>query len=384
MQADWSYPTKILFGIDRLNELTRCCDKLNFTNPLIVTDSGLVNTSMFKHLCAILTEHKLSYGVFSEVKSNPEDTQLQQGITVCEKNNHDGIIAIGGGSSIDMGKAIALMFKQDLKWQDLEDIGDNYRKADKSKILPVIAIPTTSGTGSEVGRASVIVDTTLHRKVIIFHPDILPKYVIADPVLTQSMPKTLTAYTGMDALSHNLEAYCAPNFHPFSEGIALEGTRLAYENLKKAYLEPQNLTARSNMLACSMLGATAFQKGLGAMHALSHALGAVYDSHHGLLNAILMPYVLKFNFNVVKHKLTRLAAFLQLPNSSAAALIEWVESLRQELHIPNTLAEIGIDNTKQAQILELALQDPSCASNPQPLNHANLKKIFEQALSGKV
>jgi len=324
----------------------------------------------------------ISTGLFFDIKPNPTGKNVEDGLKAYRKNGYDGVIAFGGGSALDAAKAIALVSGQKRPLWDFEDIGDNWSKADEKGIAPIIAVPTTAGTGSEVGRASVIVQEETHSKKIIFHPKMLPTVVISDPELTTGLPAGLTAATGMDALSHCLEAYCAPGYHPMADGIAVEGIRLIAKWLPIAVKDGQNLEARSHMLVAASMGATAFQKGLGAMHSLAHPLGAIYDAHHGLLNAILMPYVLEFNRSAIEAKLSLLAAYLSLPNPSFEAIIKLVLDLRKEFNIASNLSELGIDDSRADEIAQKAASDPTAPTNPIPMKEKDMKQVFMSALVG--
>jgi len=380
LAGNWNYPTQIRFGAGRISDLVDACKSLSMINPLFVTDKSLAKRPMIPDAMKICSSANLGVGLFSDIKPNPSGENVEQGVTAFKKGKHDGIIAMGGGSSLDAGKAIALMVGQNRSIWDFEDVGDNWARVDVTGIAPVIAIPTTAGTGSEVGRASVIHDVDAVLKKIIFHPTMMPEIVIADPELTIGLSPNMTAATGMDALSHNLEALCAPGFHPMADGIAMEAIRLIKENLPLAIEDGTNLDARSNMLVTSMMGATAFQKGLGGMHALAHPLGAVYDAHHGLLNAILMPYVLEHNRNVIEATLTRLANHLGLSSPSSQAVIDWVLQLRKEIDIPHQLSEIGIEKSSINEIATMAVQDPSNGGNPIPMDIAQYQSILEKAI----
>lgn len=387
--SDWNYPTAIKFGNGRIKELPTLCLELGMQSPLIITDPGLINFPFFKNIQHMLPEA----GVFYDIKANPNGKNISDGIAAFKQGQHDGIIAIGGGSALDAGKAIALMAWQTKSIWQFEDCGDNWKQVDSAKILPCIAIPTTAGTGSEVGRASVIVDDDSHSKKIIFHPLMLPKQVILDPELSQDLPAHLTAATGLDAFVHCFEAFCAPSYHPMAEGIALQGMKLIKQWLPEAYRNGKNLDARGHMLTASMMGATAFQKGLGACHALAHPLGALYDKHHGLLNAILLPYVVQANCEAIEDKLTILCQFLSIEKQPAescycTAFLRWLITLRSELGIPHTLAEIGIESndstSKKYAIAELALADPSASGNPIALTADQYQQILDNAIAGEL
>ena len=379
-QGNWNYPTTIRFGSGRLKELAAACHDLGISRPLIVTDPGLRPRAMISEALSICHENGLKADVFSDIKGNPTGQNVADGAACFRANGHDGVIAFGGGSALDAGKAIALIAGQSCQLFDLEDIGDNWRRADTAAIHPIIAVPTTAGTGSEVGRASVITDTDHQVKRIIFHPRLLPAIVIADPALTIGLPGALTAATGMDALSHNLEAFCAPGYHPMARGIAVEGIRLVKEWLPRAYADGTDMDARAEMLTASTMGATAFQRGLGAMHALAHPLGALYDAHHGMLNAVVMPYVLTANRPQIEGPLRYLAGCLALP--SATAVIDWVLEIRQTLAIPHQLADLGIDLVQADLIGEMAAVDPSAATNPIAFSAADYRQIFTRAVGG--
>jgi alcohol dehydrogenase class IV len=383
--ANWNYPTTIWFGADTIKKLHTACEQLGIKHPLLVTDKGLAGMDMFNAVLGDLQKHGLNPVVFHDIKANPTVGNVDAGSDICRQHGCDGVIAIGGGSALDAAKTIALVADQACSVLDLEDIGDNFKQADSDKILPCIAVPTTAGTGSEVGRASLIVDTETHSKKIIFHPEMTPDIVIADPALTCTLPPKLTAATGMDALAHNLEAFCAPGFHPMADGIALEGMRFVKEWLPVAYKNGSNLEARTHMLAASTMGATAFQKGLGAIHSLSHPVGAIYDAHHGLLNAIFMPYVLKLNRDTIDDKMERLANYLSLEGDTGFdAVYNWVLDLMQQLDLPTDLKSIGVDDKQADEVARQAMQDGSTASNPLALTHDLLKTTFLSALIGNL
>lgn len=384
LQGNWNYPTSMRFGVGRIKELSDTCTHLNVTRPLLVTDSGLVKMPFVNDIITTLNNSDLTTNVFSDVKPNPTGSNIDAGVAAFRQGVHDGVIALGGGSALDAGKAIALMAGQDRAIWDFEDVGDNWQRVNTAGIAPCIAIPTTAGTGSEVGRASVIVDEVQHSKKIIFHPEMLPKIVIADPQLTQALPPHITAATGLDAFVHNLEAYCAPGYHPMADGIALEGMRLIKQCLPTAFKQGDDLVARSHMLVASSMGATAFQKGLGAVHALAHPLGALFDAHHGLLNAILLPYVLIVNKPVIETRIRHVARCLELDDVSFDGFFEWLLAFRKELAIPDCLQEIGISDEKAKLIGELALQDPSAGGNPIALTAQQYADIFTCAVNGKL
>jgi alcohol dehydrogenase class IV len=384
IHANWNYPTVIRAGAGRIEELPDLCHELGIIRPLLVTDPGLAALPLLAGIITTLEAEQLSPKVFSDIQGNPRQAQIEAGVNFCRGGGFDGIIAIGGGSALDAGKAIGLMAGQTRPLWDFEDKDDNYRRVNVDAMLPVIAVPTTAGTGSEVGRAAVITDDDSKCKRLIFHPKMMPVRVILDPGLTTGLSAGLTAATGMDALSHNLEAFCAPGFHPIADGIAVEGIRLVYSHLVTAVKEPDNLEARLGMLTASTMGAMAFQKGLGAMHALAHPLGARYDAHHGTLNAILMPYVLRHNEVAIMDKLSYLARALDLTDHSADAFIDWILRLRSTLGIPHSLTALGIDETVLDTIGEEAWADPSAATNPTALTPAQYREITRRALLGLV
>ncbi len=384
LQGNWNYPTSIHFGIGRISELADCCKQLNISKPLLVTDNGLVKLQFVQEILNNLDEAKLGNAVFSDVKPNPTGSNIEAGVKKFQQGQHDGVIALGGGSALDAGKAIALMAGQQRPLWDFEDIGDNWLRVDSSAMATTIAIPTTAGTGSEVGRASVIVDESNHSKKIIFHPKMLPELVIADPGLTQALPPHITAATGLDAFVHSFEAYCAPGYHPMADGIALESMRLIKQWLPLAVADGNNLTARSHMLVASSMGATAFQKGLGAVHALAHPLGAIYDKHHGLLNAILLPYVILRNKEAITPQVEHIARCLQLQDISFNGFFNWILQFRKELNISKTLKEIGLNSNEKKRIGHLATLDAAAAGNPVKLTEQDYIEIFTNAVEGKL
>ena len=381
--TNWNYPTPIRFGIDRVKELSLFIDELKISNPLIVTDPQFREVDQFKGIIDSLNNSNKNYSIFSEIKGNPTGTNIRDGVDVFLKNKNDGVIAIGGGSSLDAGKAVAFMSKQKENIWYFEDIGDNWTKAIIDNLPKVIAIPTTAGTGSETGRASLIVDEETYTKKIIFHPTMLPDLVILDPSLTISLPKHLTAATGMDALAHCLEAYCSNNFHPMAHGIALEGIKIIKENLVTAYNDPGNIEARAKMLVSSMMGSTAFQKGLGAIHSLSHPINAVNDVHHGLSNAIFMPYVVKFNQSQIEERIFFLSKYIDLDNQSFDGFLQWILDLRKQLAIPHTLKDLNI-NFDFDKLSKMALVDPSTSTNPLDLNEDDMKALYISSYEGNL
>ena len=380
---NWNYPTSMWVGKDRINDIAEACKKLNISKPLLVTDKGLAQTDIVKNTLLILKDNGISAKLYSNVVGNPNGTNVEEGVDTYKKNNCDGVIAFGGGSGLDVGKAVAFMSGQMLPIWDFEDVGDNWTKANSDKIAPIIAVPTTAGTGSETGRASVILNEQTGVKNIIFHPKFLPSIVILDPVLTVGLPPKLTAATGMDALAHNLEAYCAPGYHPMADGIALEGMRLINKWLLEAVNNGSNLEARMNMITAASMGSTAFQKGLGAIHSLSHPVNAINNVHHGLSNAIFMPYVLTFNKNVIEKKIIKICDYLELKDRSFDGFINWVLVLRKRLNIPHKLSEVIKEKDLQLDRLsKMALDDPSTSGNPKKLTEADMKTMYQHSMSG--
>lgn len=382
IRANWNYPTAIKVGAGRIRELPDLCQSLGMKNALLITDPGLATLPIVHQALVSCQSAGLGCAVFSHIKGNPTEQNVINGVQAYRAGNFDGVIAFGGGSALDAAKAVALMVGQNRPLWDFEDVGDNYLRVNVAGMAPVVAVPTTAGTGSEVGRASVITDDQAHVKRIIFHPRMLPAAVILDPELTVGLPPRLTAATGMDALSHNLEAYCSPFYHPMAAGIALEGIRLVKEWLPTAVQDGGNLDARLQMLVASSMGATAFQRGLGAMHALAHPLGALYDAHHGTLNAILMPYVLQANRVAIDERITSLARYLDLPQPSFSAFLDWVLGLREKIDIPHTLSAIGIDDAQAELIARMAVVDGSSATNPIQLSENNYADILHKAVAG--
>lgn len=378
---NWSYPTAIKFGPGRVKELADHCKAVGIARPLLVTDRGLAGLPITAAALDVLEAAGLGRALFSEVDANPTEANMQAGIAAFTAGGHDGVVAFGGGSGLDLGKMIALMARQrpGLSVWDLEDIGDWWTRADASAIAPVIAVPTTAGTGSEVGRAGVLTDSATHRKKIIFHPGLMPKVTICDPELTVGMPRFITAGTGMDALAHCLEAYCSPFYHPMSQGIALEGMRLVFENLPKVYAEPGNLEARAHMMSAAAMGAVAFQKGLGAIHSLSHPVGAVYNTHHGTTNAVVMPMVLDFNRAAIEGRIERAAAYLGIEGGFDGFRAK-VMDLRAELGIPANLGAMGVEAARLDELTGMALADPSCGGNPVEMTRENTRALFEACL----
>ena len=380
---NWNYPTTMWVGENRVNDIAQACKNLNILKPLFVTDKGLAETDIVKKTISILKNEKINVELFSNVVGNPTGTNVNEGVESFRKNNCDGVICFGGGSGLDVGKSIAFMSGQSLPIWEFEDVGDNWTKANSEKIAPIIAVPTTAGTGSETGRAAVILNEETGVKKIIFHPKFLPSIVILDPVLTVGLPPKITAATGMDALAHNLEAYCAPGFHPMADGIALEGMKLINKWLLEAVNNGSNLEARMNMLTAASMGATAFQKGLGAIHSLSHPVNALNNVHHGLSNAIFMPYVLTFNRDVIEKKIIKICDYLELQDRSFDGFINWVLDLRTKLNMPHKLSEVIDEKDFQLDRLsKMALEDPSTGGNPKKLSEADMKIMYQHSMSG--
>ena len=384
MAGNWNYPAAIRFGAGRIAELPEACRELGMSRPLVVTDPGLSALAPVQRSLEVCRAVGLGCSLFSEVRGNPIEANVNAGVRAFAEGEHDGVIALGGGSALDAGKAIAFMAGQRRPIWDFEDREDWWTRADASGIAPVVAVPTTSGTGSEVGRASVITDERDHTKKIIFHPRMQPARVILDPEMTVGLPAPLSAAVGMDALSHNLEAFCSPVFHPLAQGIAVEGIKLVHDWLPKVCKDGSDLLARAHMQVASSMGATAFQKGLGAMHSLSHPCGAVLDTHHGLTNAVVMPYVLAFNRETVEERLGALARYLGLPRPGFGAVLDWVLGLRERIGIPHTLREIGVEEEHVARLAPMAEKDPSSATNPVPLTTDNLDRLYRRAIAGEV
>ena len=379
---NWNYPTTMWVGENRIKDISLACKTLNIKRPLLVTDSDLANSEIVKKT---LEHLNISAEIYSNVKGNPTGTNVIEGVNFYKKKNCDGVIAFGGGSGLDVGKAIAFMSGQTLSIWEFEDIGDNWKKANSENIAPIIAVPTTAGTGSETGRASVILNEETGVKKIIFHPKFLPSIVILDPILTVGLPPKITAATGMDALAHNLEAYCAPGFHPMADGIALEGIKLIKDWLLEAVSNGSNVEARMNMLTAASMGSTAFQKGLGAIHSLSHPINALNNIHHGLSNAIFMPYVLTFNKDKIESKIIKICKYLEFEEKSFEAFLKWVLNLRKDLNIPHKLSEVIDEKDFDLDRLsKLALDDPSTGGNPKKLNLNDMKIMYQHSMSGEL
>jgi len=380
--TNWNFPTTIWFGPGRINDLPEACKTLGIKKPLFVTDEGLVKLEIVKRSTDILSKNKINFGMYSHVQGNPTGKNVTEGVILFNKNNHDGVIAFGGGSAIDAAKTIAFMAGQTKTLWEFEDIGDNWTFANEDLIAPIIAIPTTAGTGSEVGRASVILDEESHTKKIIFHPKMLPGIVISDPELCKDLPPNLTAWTGVDAMVHAIEAYCAPGYHPMADGIAVEAIKIIAKYLPLAVTDGSNIEARSQMLVAASMGATAFQKGLGSVHSVAHQLGAIYNKQHGLLNAIILPYALYQNRSVIEEKMKYLCRVLELKEENTDSFIKYLTRLRSDLNIPNKLNEIDINMERANEIGELAFNDPSTPTNAKPISSKDLENLFRSAVTG--
>ena len=382
---NWNYPTTMWVGKNRINDISIACKNLKINKPLLVTDKGLAQSDIVKKALSILKKEGISTALYSNVVGNPTGTNVNEGVASFNKNNCDGVIAFGGGSGLDVGKAIAFMSAQTLPLWDFEDVGDNWTKANSDKIAPIIAVPTTAGTGSETGRASVILNEETGVKNIIFHPKFLPSIVILDPVLTVGLPSKMTAATGMDALAHNLEAYCAPGYHPMADGIALEGMRLIDRWLIEAVKNGSNLEARMNMLTAASMGSTAFQKGLGGIHSLSHPVNALNNIHHGLSNAIFMPYVLTFNRDVIEERIIKICDYLELVDQTFNGFINWVLKFRKDLEIPHKLSDVINEKDLDLERLsKMAFEDPSTGGNPKKLSVEDMRTMYTHSMSGKL
>lgn len=384
LTANWSYPTAVRFGPGRIAELPEACRSLGIARPLLVTDPGIAKLAMVTDAVERCSHAGLDVAVFSDVKGNPTENNVHHGIAALNAGNHDGVIAFGGGSALDVGKVVAFMAGQTRPMWEFEDIGDWWTRADPDAILPIIAVPTTAGTGSEVGRAGVIGRADSGVKKVIFHPGMMPSIVISDPELSRGLPPSLTGWTGMDALAHCLEAYCAPGFHPLADGIAVEGIRLVKTCLPRAFLDGSDIQARAGMLAAASMGATAFQKGLGAIHALSHPLGALYDTHHGLTNAVVMPYVLAFNRAAVESRMIRLAGYLDLADPSFEGVLNWILGLRDDLAIPTSIRELGVERDRLAVMAAMAVTDPTAAGNPVALSEEVCLRLYQDCYQGQL
>ena len=375
LNANWSYPTAIRFGAGRISEIADACFVAGIKKPLLVTDRGLAGMEITQKTLNLLDDAGLGRAIFADVDPNPNEKNAAAGVAAYKAGNHDGVIAFGGGSGLDLGKVVAFLAGQSRPIWDFEDIDDWWTRANSDVIAPIVAVPTTAGTGSEVGRASVITNSITQQKKIIFHPKFLPTVVICDPELTVGMPKFITAGTGLDAFAHCVEAYCSPHYHPMSQGMALEGMRLVKEYLPRAYSDGTDLEARSHMMSAAAMGATAFQKGLGAIHALSHPIGAIYHTHHGTTNAVCMPAVLQFNKPAIKDTLAEAANYLGI-SGGFVGFCKFVDELNDSLAIPKSLADLGIENPDIDRIVSGALIDPSTGGNPVKMTEENTRKLI--------
>ena len=384
MKTNWNYPTSLWVGQNRVKDLSNACQNLKIKKPLFVTDKDLAGSSMVKNILSELEDNLNEINIFSNFSGNPIGENVEEGVIEFKKFKCDGVIAFGGGSGLDVGKAIAFMSGQKRKIWDFEDIGDYWKRADEKNIAPIIAIPTTAGTGSETGRASAIINKDTGIKKIIFHPKFLPSIVILDPVLTVDLPPHLTATTGMDALAHNLEAFCAPGFHPMADGISIEGMKLIKKSLLTAFKNGKNLEARTDLMAAASMGSTAFQKGLGAIHSLSHPINSQFNIHHGLSNAIFMPYVLTFNKSVIENKIVSICDYLNI-EKNFDSFLKWILDLRKELNIPHKLSDVVEPKKINLEILsKMALDDPSTSSNPKKMAIDDMRILYEYSISGKL
>jgi alcohol dehydrogenase class IV len=381
VSANWNYPTAIKFGAGRIGELPQHARAVGMKRPLLVTDRALADLPITRNALKLLEDAAVETALFADVRSNPTDENLEAGVAAYRNGGHDGVIAFGGGSGLDLGKLVAFAAGQTRPIWDFEDIGDLWTRADPAGIAPIIAVPTTAGTGSEVGRAGVLTDSKAHVKKVIFHPKMMPMVVICDPALTVGMPTRITVGTGLDAFAHCLEAYCAPGFHPLADGVAVEGMRLVKDYLPRAFRSPDDLEARGAMMAAAAMGATAFQKGLGAIHALSHPIGALYDTHHGMTNAVVMPAVLEANRSAIEGRIERLAAYLETP-CGFDGFLSLVRKLRSDLGVPNTLTEFGVPRDEFDKLCTMSLSDPTAGGNPLPLTHDLAARMLAAAFDG--
>ncbi len=375
---NWNYPTTIWFGENRYKDIQEACSSINIQNPLIVTDPGLLNTDLIEKLNKSLKSHTK---VYSDVQGNPTGANVTNGVKVLLEGDHDGVIAIGGGSAMDVGKGIAFLAHQTKPLWDFEDIGDLWMKADSKSILPIIALPTTAGTGSEVGRAAVFLNEETKKKKIIFHPKMLPQIAILDPILSLGLPKNVTAGSGMDALAHCIEAFSSPFYHPMAEGTAVEGIRLVKENILDVYNDGGNVKARANMLVASMMGAAAFQKGLGAIHSVTHPVNSLYNSHHGTTNGTVMPFVLEYNRSAIESKFDRLGRYINI-SGGLDGIIDWVNKLKKEMNIPHSLQDMGVQLGDEEKLSKLAFEDPSTGGNPLPMTVDKFKDLIKICILG--
>ena len=379
LTGNWSYPTAIKFGAGRIAELPDACAQAGITRPLLVTDRGLAALPVTAQALDVMEGAGLGRAVFAEVDPNPNEANLSAGVAAYRDGGHNGVIAFGGGSGLDLGKMVAFMSGQTRPVWDFGDIGDWWTRANPDGIAPIVAVPTTAGTGSEVGRASVITNSQTAEKKIIFHPKVLPSAVICDPELTVGMPRPITAGTGLDAFAHCVEAFSSPHYHPMSQGIAVEGMRLVVENLPRAYADGTNIAARANMMSAAAMGATAFQKGLGAIHALSHPIGAIHHTHHGTTNAVCMPAVLQLNAPAIRARFDAVAGYLGI-EGGFDGFCGFVDEFNASLGVPKRLSDLGVTDPDIDRLVAGAIKDPSCGGNPVSLTEKNLRELFEQVL----
>ena len=382
LKGAWNFPTRVVTGVGRIAELADLARANGMTKPLVVTDKGLLDLPLISRIMRHLTDGGLAAGLFGDVRSNPTEANLLAGVEAFKKGGHDGVVAVGGGSALDVGKCVAFMVAQTRPVWDFEDVGDWWTRANPDGIAPIIAVPTTAGTGSEVGRAGVITNETTHEKKIIFHPAMMPKVAIEDPELGVGLPPFLTMATGMDALAHCFEAYCVNAFHPLADGVALEGMRIIKEYLPRAVADGADLEARAYMFAAASMGATAFQKGLGAIHSISHPVGARYDTHHGLTNGVVFPYVMICNKAAIEAKMDHVARVLNLPGEGFAAVLAWTLEFRRTFGVPSSLAELGVREEDAKAIAADAVKDPTAGSNPRPLSEAEFEQLTLAAIRG--
>jgi alcohol dehydrogenase class IV len=382
LNGNWNYPTTVWHGPGQVTRLAEACKKAAIRRPLLVTDSGLRESGILIRIGQLLSLAGITAPIFSDVKGNPTGGNVAAGLAAYRAGECDGVVAVGGGSALDIGKCIAFMSGQSRPIWDFEDVGNWWTRANSAGIAPLVAIPTTAGTGSEVGRAAVVTNEATHEKKIIFHPLMLPRIAICDPELTVGLPPKLTAWTGMDALAHCIEAYCAPGFHPMADGIAVEGVRLIADHLPTAVRDGNDLEARSRMLAAASMGAAAFQKGLGAVHAISHPVGALYDTHHGLTNGVVLPFVLAFNRPAIEERMAYLAVALGLPGGDFEAFTEWLLAFRAELFVPHSLAELGVEEARAGELAEKAMRDPTAGGNPVSMTEADFRRVIVSAIRG--
>ncbi|WP_425906637.1 iron-containing alcohol dehydrogenase [Nitrobacter sp. TKz-YC02] len=380
----WNFPTRVIAGPGRIAELPDLCRALGITRPLLVTDAGLAKSDMIASIARRVREAGIPISIFSDVKGNPVESNLTAGVVAFKQGGHDGVVAVGGGSALDVGKCVAFMVAQSRSVFDFEDVGDWWTRASTDGVAPIIAVPTTAGTGSEVGRASVITREDTHEKKIIFHPLMMPKVAVEDPELAVGLPPFLTMATGMDALAHCFEAYCVKAFHPLADGVALEGIKIVDTYLPRAVADGNDLEARAYMFAAASMGATAFQKGLGAIHSVSHPVGARYDTHHGLTNGVIFPYVMVCNRKAIADKIPHIARALDLPGRDFDTVLNWIMALRKNLGVPHTLAELGVKEADAGTIAKDAVKDPTASANPRSLTEAEFEQLTLAAIRGDI